>query len=36
MVVNAEMSLTAKMFLTNKRRRDAVNLIHGVANDFDL
>ena len=36
MVVDAELSLTAKMLITDQHRRDAVDLIHRVANDLDL
>jgi hypothetical protein len=36
MVVDAELSLTAKMFVTDQHRRDAIDLIHNVADDLDL
>jgi hypothetical protein len=36
MVVNAELSLAAKMFATDENRRHAVRFIESVANDLNL
>jgi len=36
MVVNAELSLAAKMFATEENRRHAVRFIEDVANDLNL
>lgn len=36
MVVNAELSVAAKMFATEENRRYAVHFIEGVANDLNL
>ena len=36
MVVNAELSLAAKMFATEENRRHAVRFIESVANDLNL
>jgi hypothetical protein len=36
MVVDAELSLAAKMFVTDQHRRNAIDLFHSVANDLDL
>ena len=36
MVVDAELSLAAKMFATDENRRHAVRLIESVANDLNL
>ncbi len=36
MVVNAELSLAAKMFATEENRRHAVRFIENVANDLNL
>ena len=36
MVVDAELSLAAKMFATDENRRHAVRFIESVANDLNL
>jgi hypothetical protein len=36
MVVNAELSMAAKMFATDENRRHAVRFIESVANDLNL
>ena len=36
MMVNAELSLAAKMFATDENRRHAVQFIESVANDLNL
>ena len=36
MVVDAELSLAAKMFATEENRRQAVQFIESVANDLNL